>query len=113
MPKHKLTAGDCPDHLDDAAKKEWKRMVAALALQKSDRGLLAGYCSAWSQHRRAESELAKTGPVIKAPTGQAVENPWAAINRRATECMRKCLTTLHARAKALAQHDEDRAFDLD
>jgi len=54
----------CPAWLDREAKREWRRVLPDLIqrgnLAKTDRNILAGYCSAYSRWRRAEKALQDT-----------------------------------------------------
>ena len=84
----------CPPHLDDAAKKEWKRVSKELEavglLTSVDRAALAAYCAAWSRWVNAEEQIQKFGTVIKSPkSGYPVQNPYVGIANTALDQMRK------------------------
>ena len=79
----------CPPHLDDEAKREWRRLVKILdkanVLTLADRGVLAAYCAAWSRMIRAEAKLAEIGMIIQGVDGSARPNPWHGILVHATK----------------------------
>jgi P27 family predicted phage terminase small subunit len=84
----------CPRHLDDDAKKEWKRISAELItlglLTSVDRAALAGYCVAWSRWIAAELQIQKFGTVIKSPkSGFPIPSPYVGIANVAMDHMRK------------------------
>lgn len=85
----------CPAHLDDEAKREWKRISRDLAgcglLTRIDRAALALYCEAWGRWVEAEASLRKYGVVIKAPSGFPMQSPYLAIANKAMEQMRMML----------------------
>jgi P27 family predicted phage terminase small subunit len=87
-----------PAHLDKAARAEWDRLVADLApgrrLDLDTRTAVAGYCAIYSRWVRAESELAKLGPVVRSPGGYPVENPWLGIATKALEQMGRLVPDL-------------------
>lgn len=84
----------CPRHLDDEAKKEWKRISKELTsmglLTSVDRAALAAYCAAYSRWASAEEQIQKFGLVIKSPkSGYPVPNPYVGIANTALDLMRK------------------------
>ncbi len=84
----------CPRHLDDDAKKEWKRISAELValnlLTSVDRAALAGYCASWSRWVAAELQIQKFGTVIKAgKSGYPIPSPYVGISNTAMDHMRK------------------------
>lgn len=91
-PKPKGTP-TCPSHLDDEARKEWRRLSKELTslglLTSVDRSALAAYCSAYSAWVDAETFLAKYGKVIKSPSGYAMPNPYVSIRNQSLDQMRK------------------------
>jgi len=86
----------CPSHLDDAAKREWKRISAELVslnlLTSVDRAALSAYCASWSRWMDAETNVQKYGAVIKSPkSGFPIQNPYVGIANTALDQMRKFL----------------------
>ena len=69
----------CPPHLDDEAKKEWRRIAKELLqcglLSKIDRATLAGYCVVWSRWTKAETQLKASGLTIMTPNGYQQPSP--------------------------------------
>jgi P27 family predicted phage terminase small subunit len=67
----------CPSFLDKEAKREWKRIVTALAdldvLKATDSSVLASYCMGFSRWKAAELTLAKEGTTIKIMGSQGQE----------------------------------------
>ena len=87
----------CPSHLDDNAKKEWRRIskeLTAIGLLTSvDRAALAAYCCAYSRWAAAEENIQKFGTVIKSPkSGYPVQNPYVSVANTALDLMRKFAT---------------------
>ena len=68
-PKAKLPRA--PEHLNDEAKREWRRMAHTLydlgLLTEIDRAALAAYCVAWGRWVEAEKNLQKYGTVMMSP----------------------------------------------
>lgn len=87
MPEPKIPKP--PDILTGQALAEWKRITVELEklgiLTNLDLAALAAYCQAWARWLDAESKLAKTGPVVKAPSGYPMLNPWLSIANKAIQ----------------------------
>lgn len=86
----------CPTHLDDGAKREWKRISAELVslglLTSVDRAALAAYCASWSRWVDADTNVQKFGAVIKSPkSGFPIANPYVSIANTSLDLMRKFL----------------------
>ena len=64
----------CPKHLDENARKEWRRISLELhrlnLLTIVDRAALAAYCQAWGRWVEAEANIQRFGGVIKTPSKQ-------------------------------------------
>jgi P27 family predicted phage terminase small subunit len=87
---------ECPNHLDEEAKKEWKRISSELVrlnlLTVVDRAALAAYCASWSRWIDADSNVQKFGSVIKSPkSGFPIANPYVGISNRSLTLMHKFL----------------------
>ena len=82
----------CPAELTGDARVEWDRIAPVLSgmgvLTHADQALLAAYCLAWGRMLHAERELAKTGEVVKSPSGYPIQNPWLAVCNRAGKDMK-------------------------
>lgn len=87
---------ECPPELDAVAAAEWARVCPELAavgvLTRLDRSALAAYCQSWSQWIHAIEKLKTTGPVVKAPSGFPIQNPYFAIANSALKQMKAFLT---------------------
>lgn len=84
-----------PRHLNDEAKREWRRIVKVLMdlglYTEVDRAALAMYCQAWGRWVKAERELVKKGAVLISDKGNLYQNPWLHVANKAWEQMRKVL----------------------
>jgi P27 family predicted phage terminase small subunit len=73
-PKPRACVPECPDHLDDEAKREWKRitpeLLAAGLLTAVDRAALAAYCQSWSRWVKLERKVRGNGEVLWDPQGE-------------------------------------------
>lgn len=83
----------CPAHLDDVAKREWRRIIREVRdigmMTALDRVGLAVYCVLWSRWVTAEEQLVKTGLVIKTTSGNIIQNPLLGIANRAQAELRR------------------------
>lgn len=74
---------ECPDHLDDVAKKEWGRLGAILTAMKvlaeADYIALANLCQAYSTLISAQRQLNKTGILYKSKSGYIQQSPLLGI----------------------------------
>lgn len=86
---------DCPEHLSEVAKHEWRRVAVELSrlglLTLVDRAALSAYCCVWARWVEAEDHLKKTGPVVRSPSGYPIQNPYLAIANAALSQMRAFL----------------------
>ena len=82
-PQPERKAPPCPDHLDQAAKKEWKRLCKLLlrigVLTEADGLSLANLCQAWSTLVKAQTKLNETGMLFKTPSGYVQQSPLLGI----------------------------------
>lgn len=86
-PAPDAAAPDPPEHLTDAARQEWDRVVVDLValgiLSDLDRGALAAYCQAYGRWSAAETALARMaardamtdGLIVKTKSGNLIQNP--------------------------------------
>ena len=120
-PKPESAAPGCPPHLKGEAKKEWSRavkeLVASGLMTRLDRAALAGYCQAWERWIEAEEALRKTGVIVKAPSGYAIQSPYLAIANKAMDQMRAFLVEFgmspasRARAHSTTANEGSNPFD--
>lgn len=106
-----------PKHLDDEAKREWRRMIRKLAplglYTEIDRPALVAYVVAWSRHVDAETKIREKGLVIDSPNGFPMISPWASIANKAWAQMVRALAEFgmspssRTRVKAEKPDDEE------
>src|SRR3954447_24918713 len=82
-PSPTLGAPECPDHLDDVARKEWDRLtsilVAMKVLTEADYIALANLCQAYSTLVNAQKRMNKTGILYKSKSGYIQQSPLLGI----------------------------------
>ena len=92
-PKPRATAPRCPDHLDDRAKKEWKRLVPVLrrmrVLTEADGMTLANLCQTWSTLVKAQEKLTEMGILYKAPSGYVMQSPLLSVVNQCVDTITK------------------------
>jgi P27 family predicted phage terminase small subunit len=86
----------CPDHLSDAARAEWRRIVPELlavgVLATVDRAALALYCVAYARWEDAEQKLIESGgEVVKTRSGYPIQNPYLSIANKAMDQIHRYL----------------------
>lgn len=85
-----------PDHLNEHAAAEWRRMcpilIRAGLFTAADIAALTLYCEAWGRLVDANLAIEKTGMLIKTTNGNVIQNPHVGIANRAWEQVRKILT---------------------
>lgn len=86
-PQPVVARPDAPEHLTDAAREEWERVVVELLAQgiltHLDRAALAAYCQAYGRWSAAETALARMaardavtdGLIVKTRSGNLIQNP--------------------------------------
>ena len=88
----------CPGHLNDTARREWRRLASALhavgVLTVADRTALAVYCQAYSRWVEAEEKLANTPMLLKTPSGYAQQSPWLSVANKQMELMARYMGEL-------------------
>jgi P27 family predicted phage terminase small subunit len=89
-------APPCPPFIQGAAREHWDEVAPQLeamgVLARIDGPMLAAYCEAYAQWRRATDGLAKLGDIIKYPNGIPTLSPYFAIQRRAISTMLRLAT---------------------
>lgn len=95
-PKPKPVAPTPPKHLNNIAKKEWKRVAKELEplglLTTIDMAALAAYCMAYSRWVEAEDMIRQHGMLVKSPNGYPMQSPYLAIANKALDQMKGFLT---------------------
>lgn len=88
----------CPGHLDDRARKEWRRLVRPLfeagIVTVADRAALAAYCQSYSQWAEAVQKMRETPKLIKTPSGYVQQSPWISIANKQLELMGRYMAEL-------------------
>ena len=78
-PKLELAEPPCPEHLDDVARREWKRIVPILmrmrVLTEADEIQLANLCQTYSTMIDAQTKLKQAGMLYKSKGGFVQANP--------------------------------------
>ncbi len=89
---------ECPAHLDEQARIEWKRcgdILQSIGLMTElDMAVFAGYCDAFSQWGKATEEIHKMGMVYKRADGTPGLNPYLRVAREAYDRMMKAAVLL-------------------
>ena len=114
-PKPRNAAPKCPDHLDDRARKEWRRIVPILqrmkVLTEADGYSLANLCQTYSTLVTAQEKLSEAGILYKAPSGYIMQSPLLAVVNQCVETItrlsREFGLTPAARSRIIAQTDDD------
>jgi len=87
-PQPRVTVPRCPEHLDDLAKKEWKRLAPVLlrmrVITEADGMSLANLCQTWSTLVKAQAKLNEMGILYKTPSGYIMQSPLLPI---VNQCM--------------------------
>ena len=82
-PRPRLAIPKCPDHLDEEARKEWRRLSRILlrtrVLTEADGIALANLCQAYSTMTRAQKKLNQSGLMMKTPSGYLQQSPLIGI----------------------------------
>lgn len=83
---------DAPTHFDDELREVWNYAIANAPiglLKKLDSGVLETWCTSLVLHRKAVSEVRKTGLLVKSPSGHEIQSPYLPIiNKQALLMMR-------------------------
>lgn len=74
---------ECPDWLEDEAKREWERLAPSLeamgVLTTADLTAFAGYCQAYARWREAEEFISQHGSIFQTPSGYVQQVPQVSI----------------------------------
>lgn len=108
---------DCPPELSEIARREWERVAAELhglgLLTRIDRGLLAGYCSAYGDFIQAEARIRAVGNLVPAATGGVKISPIYRMKKMALEDMHRCAVEfgMSPASRSRVRADVQRAVD--
>ena len=119
-PQPRLTTPKCPDHLDEHAKREWKRIIPILrrmkVLTEADWMALANLCQTWSTLVKAQEKLTEMGILYKSPSGYVMQSPLLAIVNQCvdtiTKLSREFGLTPAARSRIIARAEPEPVDDL-
>src|SRR5438270_4520371 len=82
-PTPKAGAPECPDYLDEVARREWDRLTAILVsmkvLTEADYIALGNLCQAYSTLMNAQKQMNKTGILYKSKSGYIQQSPLLGI----------------------------------
>ncbi|QFT96058.1 Phage terminase, small subunit [Roseovarius sp. THAF8] len=88
----------CPSHLNDVARKEWRRLATPLheagILTLADRAALAAYCQAYARWVQAEEKLGEGPALLKTPSGYVQQSPWLTVANKQMELMGRYMSEL-------------------
>ena len=82
-PHPRIKRPRCPDHLDEAGRREWRRLVPILSrmrvLTEADGIALANLCQQYAMLQQAQVKLQKTGLLMKTKSGYIQQSPLVGI----------------------------------
>ena len=114
-PKPRLRKPHCPEHLDEHARTEWKRLVPILmrmkVLTEADYMALANLCQVYSTMANAQEQLNKSGLLFKTQSGYVQQSPLIGIINGCVEKLntlcREFGLTPSARTRVSARDDKE------
>lgn len=117
-PKAKI---ECPDWLEEEAKREWNRLAPSLeamgVLTMADVTAFAGYCQAYARWREAEEFISKHGSIFQTPSGYVQQVPQVSIAQQNLKIMQSLCSefglTPATRARIIAGGGNDSAASDD
>jgi len=119
-PQPRATVPRCPEHLDEHAKKEWKRLTPVLrrmrVLTEADWMTLANLCQTWSTLVKAQTKLTEMGILYKTPSGYVQQSPLLSVVNQCvdtiTKLSREFGLTPAARSRIMVQTEPEPEDDL-
>lgn len=93
VPFHEVnTMPECPDFLDDVAKKKWLQLAPDLhaigLLTRLEGDALAEYCQHYSTWVKATKKIEQQGEIVESPNGYPQMSPWVSIRKGALADMK-------------------------
>jgi P27 family predicted phage terminase small subunit len=106
---------ECPDYLDEVAKKEWGRLTTILTAMKvlteADYIALANLCQAYSTLMNAQRQMNKTGILYKTKSGYIQQSPLLGIigaqTRIVNDLLREFGLTPSSRTRIMIEKEDD------
>ncbi|MGC4030245.1 MAG: phage terminase small subunit P27 family [Tepidisphaeraceae bacterium] len=87
-----------PEHLNTAARAEWRRVVKLLApaktLHELDRSALAMYCNYVALWLECQRDIDANGPVIRGGMGGLIKNPHVLVQKDCWDAIRTLIAEL-------------------
>lgn len=88
----------CPRELDATGRAAWRKVVADLAamgiLSRTDGNIIAVYCAAYADWRKADAGIRKEGYAVPTARGGLITTPYWRVAREARAVMIKALVEL-------------------
>src|SRR5258708_11406890 len=88
-PEPPVVIPSCPKHLNQEARKEWRRVTRELAalglIGQIDRTAIAVYCDSYARWVEASDNIRQYGLILKSPTGYPIQSPYLAIINKSIE----------------------------
>ncbi len=114
-PQPRRVTPKAPRHLNDAARKEWRRLVRILqpmgVLTEAEADLLAVYAQTYAQWVQASRQLQEQSLIIFSGNGTAMRNPLLKVVDDAIKVMGRCMSELGmtpaARVRLVAPQEEN------
>jgi P27 family predicted phage terminase small subunit len=82
-PQPQAGVPDCPEHLDEIARREWEQLIPILrgmkVLTTADYIALGNLCQAYSTQIKAQKQLARSGLLYKTRSGYVQQSPLLGI----------------------------------
>ena len=92
-PKPRVVSPRCPEHIDERARTEWKRLVPILrrmkVLTEADGIALANLCQTYSTMIKAQAKLNELGILYKAPSGYVMQSPLFSVVNQCIETINR------------------------
>jgi P27 family predicted phage terminase small subunit len=115
-PKLEIRAPECPEHLDDVARREWDRVAAILlrmrVLTEADEIALANLCMTYSTLIDAQTKLKASGLLCKTQSGYVQANPLLSVVNKCINIINKIQSefglTPAARVRLHAEASEEK-----
>ncbi len=94
-PQFELRLRRAPEHLSEAAKKQWysvgRMLLKAGVLTEADATILEAFCVVYARWVDSEKQVTKIGSVVKNADGDLIRNPFLMVANRALEQLLKMM----------------------